>query len=57
MNKIIEIFEKHVEKMILGIVGLVCLWLFFTRVLLCPNKVEYNGEKYRPGRIDVEISE
>ena len=47
--------EKHVEKIVLGIVGIVCLWLLVTRVLLSPNKVLYDGQKLAPGEIDNRI--
>ena len=49
-------FEEHVEKMVLVLIGLVCMWLLITRVLISPNKVEYGGEKLGPGEIDIRIS-
>ncbi len=45
-------FEEHIEKIILGVVGLVCLWLFTTRVLISPNYVRYDGRKFTSGQID-----
>jgi hypothetical protein len=50
-------FEKHVEKIVMGVVGLVCLWLLITRVLLGPVYVEYDNEKFNPRAIDNYISE
>jgi len=55
-TKIGNFFEEHVEKMVLGIVLLVCLWLLATRVILSPNKVEYDGKKFGTGEIDIYIS-
>ncbi len=48
--------EAHVEKIILGVAGIVCVWLLITRVLLSPNYVEYNGKKLSTGNIDKQIS-
>ncbi len=45
-------FEEHIEKIVFVIVGLACVWLFLTRVLLSPNYVEYEGDKFSPGGID-----
>ena len=49
-------FEEHVEKMILAVVGLVCLWLFVTHVVISPNRIEYSGRKLGPGELDLSIS-
>lgn len=49
-------FEEHVEKMILFVVGILCIWLLITRVIISPNKVSYGNEKIGPGRIDLRIS-
>ena len=38
-------FEEHVEKIVLGIVGAVCLWFLITRVVMSPNVVEYENKK------------
>jgi hypothetical protein len=48
-------FEEHVEKIILVIVGLVCVWLLITRVIFSPNTVTYNKAKWSPSAIDAEI--
>ena len=50
-------FEEHIEKIVLAIVGLVCMWLLITRVFISPNKVLYAGEKLGPGKIDIRISD
>jgi len=50
-------FEEHIEKIILAVVGIVCLWLLFTRVILSPNYIEYDNNKFRPGDIDNYISQ
>jgi len=49
-------FEEHIEKIVLAVVGLVCVWLFLTRVLFSPNVVIYENEKFSPGKIDDYIS-
>jgi hypothetical protein len=50
-------FEEHVEKIVLAVIGLVCMWLLITRVVISPNKILYGGEKLSPGKIDIRISE
>jgi len=57
MNKIISLLETHVEKIVMALVGLVCLWLFFSRVIFSPNVVSYENRKFNPGAIDAYISE
>jgi hypothetical protein len=56
LSKIINFFEAHVEKIVLAVVGVACVWLLLTRVILSPDKVEYGGENLSPGKIDVEIN-
>jgi len=50
-------FEEHIEKIVLAVVGLVCMWLLITRIFISPNKVLYSGEKLGPGKIDIRISD
>ncbi|MHC4190699.1 MAG: hypothetical protein ACYSUB_13660 [Planctomycetota bacterium] len=57
MNKIITFLEEHIEKIILVIVGLVCVWLLITRVLFSPNMVSYRDGKFSPGAIDDYVYE
>lgn len=53
-----NVFEEHVEKIVLVLVGLVCVWLLITRVVISPNKVVlYAGVKLGPGDIDRRISQ
>jgi len=53
--KIANFFEQHVEKVVLVVVGLVCIWLFITRVLISPNAVSYDNKKFSPSEIDKYI--
>ena len=55
IKKIGGFFEAHVEKVVLIIVGFLCIWLFVTRVFLTPNAVEYNGKTYSPGKLDKQL--
>jgi hypothetical protein len=50
-------FEEHIEKIVLAVVGLGCLWLLITRVLFSPIHIEYDNEKVDPRTIDNRISE
>ena len=49
-------FERHIEKVVLVVVGIVCIWLLVTRVIISPNRVEYDGRKFSAGDIDVYIN-
>lgn len=62
LKKIGRFFEEHVEKIILIIVGLLCVVLFIMRVLLSPNAVTITNsdgetEKLSPGVIDQRVWE
>ncbi|MHC4583118.1 MAG: hypothetical protein ACYS3N_01230 [Planctomycetota bacterium] len=57
MNKILSFLEEHVEKIVLVIVGLVCIWLMITRVVFSPNQVSYGEGKYSPAAIDEQVYE
>ncbi len=50
-------FEEHIEKIVLAVVGLGCLWLFITRVLFSPNYIKYDNDKFAPAAIDNRVSE
>ena len=50
-------FEEHIEKMVLILAGLVCLWLFVSRVLFSPNYISYENKKFYPAEIDNYVSE
>jgi len=52
MNKILSFLEEHIEKIILVIVGLVCVWLLITRVLFSPNVVSFDNRNLSPSAID-----
>lgn len=48
--------EEHIEKIVLALIGLVCIWLLITRVLISPTDVKYDNKKFSPGDIDIHIS-
>ena len=50
-----NLFEQHIEKAVLAVVGLVCIWLLITRVAFSPNKVAYDGKRFRTSKIDPYI--
>jgi hypothetical protein len=52
MIKIGSFFEENIEKIVLVIVGLVCVWLLITRVIFSPNTVSYNDRNFSPSAID-----
>ncbi len=55
--KIGRFCENHVEKIVLALVGAVCVWLFFTRIIFSPNVMMLGrtGKAYAPGQIDRTI--
>jgi len=55
VKKIGSFFEEHIEKIVLGLVGLVCIWLFKTLVLFSPNTVPYEKKQFSPSEIDPYI--
>ncbi|HNS19215.1 MAG TPA: hypothetical protein PKH24_01890 [Sedimentisphaerales bacterium] len=57
LKKIGRFCENHVEKIVLVIVGVVCIWLFFTRVIFSPNVVAIKGKSFTPGQIDRYVFE
>jgi len=52
MDKILGFLEDHVEKIVLGIVLIISIWLIVTRVVLSPNAVSYDSQNHSPGAID-----
>jgi hypothetical protein len=50
-------FDEHIEKIVSAVVGLVCIWILTTRVLITPNKVSYDGKKFSSREIDKHISD
>lgn len=49
--------ESHIEKLVLAGIGIVCIYLLISYVLVSPNKVSLGSRKYDPGEIDKVISE
>jgi len=45
-------FEKHIEKLVLAVVGVVCIWLLATMVVVSPNRVSYANRRFAPAQID-----
>jgi hypothetical protein len=57
IKKITSVLEQHVEKIILGVVGIICIWLLITRVLFSPNVATIDNRKFSPGEIDHYVSQ
>jgi len=49
--------EQNIDKIILGAIGLVCIWLLITRVFGTSNSVEISGRRFGPGEIDKYIAD
>ena len=52
MGKVLSFLEDHVEKIVLGIVLIIFVWLLVTRVIMSPNAVSYEERNPSPGSID-----
>ncbi len=50
-----NLFERYVDKVVLGIIGILCLWLLGVFVLGNPYAREYEGHRLGPGEIDSYI--
>ncbi len=48
-------FLDHLEKFILIIGGIVCIFFLFTKVILTPHSTELEGKTFSPGKIDAYI--
>jgi len=44
--------EEYLDKIILAVIGIVCIWLLVTRVFGSGNVVVINDEKLGPGEVD-----
>ncbi|MCJ7777619.1 MAG: hypothetical protein MUP16_04825 [Sedimentisphaerales bacterium] len=55
IRKIGSFLEGHIEKIVLALAGLVCLWLLITRILISPNAVSYDNSRFGPSKIDKYI--
>jgi len=49
--------EVNVEKIVIGIVALVCVWLCISRLIFSPNKIKYEAKSFSPGQIDLYVYE
>lgn len=47
--------EQHVDKIVLAVVGILCIVLLWIFVLKRPYTLEFDGSKLGPGKIDDEI--
>lgn len=52
-----NLFERYIDKVVLGVAGLLSLWLLWVFVLGNPYAIEYDGRKLGPGRVDNYIKE
>jgi len=52
-----NLFERYIDKVVLGVAGVLSLWLLWVFVLGNPYAIEYGGRKLGPGQIDKYIEE
>ncbi|MDX2197393.1 MAG: hypothetical protein SF069_00305 [Phycisphaerae bacterium] len=51
----LNIFELHIEKLLLGLVGAFAIFMIVQYFILNPNTVEYGGEKVGPSEVREKI--
>ncbi len=51
----LNIFEQHVEKLTVGVVALLFLWVIYAFLLGSPNKQALNGRMVTPSEIDKTV--
>ncbi len=49
-------FEEHIVKLVFAIVGVACIFVLISRVLISPNVVVYDDKRFGAGDIDDYIS-
>jgi hypothetical protein len=49
--------EEHVEKIVLAVVGLACVYIFYEFVIKSPDEFSYDGREFQAGHLDIYISE
>lgn len=52
--KILDLLEAHLDKIVLGVIGLISLYLLWTFVVGNPYGAEAYGRKVSPGQIDLK---
>ncbi|MCF7972874.1 MAG: hypothetical protein K9N55_03565 [Phycisphaerae bacterium] len=55
LAKLGDLFEAHVEKIVLAVAGIIGLWLLMVFVVMNPNVVTYDDMSFSPGSIDEHI--
>ena len=56
-KQLVSPVERHVEKVILGIVGIVLLGVIARYLVTSPNQIELGGEMVTPNAVDEKLAE
>ncbi len=56
-KKSVNILEEHVEKIFFALAVLACGLIGFKLILFCPNVISLDNKEFKPGQIDMYISE
>lgn len=56
-KQLVNPVERHFEKGVLGVAGLVLIWTIATYLIASPNHVEIGGETVRPSTIDQKVAQ
>jgi len=50
-------FEQHIEKIVFAVAVVLCGWIGWTRVFFCPNTITVDNRRFKPGQVDIYISD
>ncbi len=50
-------FERHIEKIVFTLALVLCGWIGWTHVFFCPNTITVDNRRFRPGQVDIYISD
>src|SRR2546423_539434 len=57
MNKVVDLLEKHVQWVAIGLGGAYLLFMVYRFVILSPAEVRLDGQSVSPGKVDQIIAE
>lgn len=50
-------FERHIEKIVFAVALVLCGWIGWTHVFFCPNTITVDNRRFKPGQVDIYISD
>ncbi len=50
-------FEQHIEKIVFAVALVLCGWIGWTQIFFCPNTITVDDRQFKPGQVDIYISD